>query len=317
MSDGRNRNGSARWAALAGLLLAFAGPVHAQIGAPSPPKFPAALDRDTLLGWLRSETDILPERVIAVTPQALTAVVSTFPGGGGQGPRMVVRAEALNAETFARTGALSWHVSLTADCAGRRVKLGDTTGYPERNLLGERRVLRPAEADWRTPEAGTALESALRAACDTGFKGPFAGDGFSTTAPAAGSPVAPQPDRPPPPAKVPQPAKPPQADKAPDKPAPKAPPPAPARAAPAPAKTTSHGAVSVQVGAYSAAAEAQAAMARLPQDRSRSLEQATVGGHAWYRLIVWGFASVQDAQRYCDQRKAAGGACFVRAPDKG
>jgi DNA polymerase-3 subunit beta len=38
------------------------------------------------------------------------------------------------------------------------VKLGDTTGYPERNLLGERKVLRPAEADWRSPEAGTASE---------------------------------------------------------------------------------------------------------------------------------------------------------------
>jgi septal ring-binding cell division protein DamX len=219
-------------------------------------------------------------------------------------------------------------VSLTADCAGRRVKLGDTTGYPERNLLGERKVLRPAEADWRTPEAGTALENALRAACNPAFKGPFAGEAAQATdtqASAAPAPVAqasdskapiPQAAAPPPkatpaprPPRVPKPA-------ATVSPAATATVPPAATTSPAP-KAPPRASISVQIGAYASQAEAQAAFATLPQDRTRSVEQAAVGGRTWYRLIVWGFASVQDAQRYCDQRKAAGGACFVRTPDKG
>jgi hypothetical protein len=316
MDDRRDENKPARRAVLPGPMAAaaamaalLAGPTQAQvarpaaptfIGAPPPPNFPTALDRDTLLAWLRRETDVLPDRVVAVTPQALTAVVSTFPAGGGQGPRVVIRAEALSAETYARTGALSWHVSLSADCAGRRVKLGDTTGYPERNLLGERKMLRPAESDWRTPEAGTALESALRAACEPDFKGPFASEAAPGATPAPAPPATP-------PAAAPRPAAVPPA----------APKPAPATPKTATAQPPPRASLSVQVGAYADQAEAQAALAKLPQDRSRSLEQATVGGRTWYRLIVWGFATAQDAQRYCDQRKAAGGACFVRSPAKG
>src|SRR5690349_17960345 len=115
-------------------VIGVAGLAGAQALAQEPPSFPKALDRENLLTWLQRETDITPDRVVAVTPQAITSVVSTFPAGGGQGPRVVIRAEALNAETYARTGALSWHVSLNADCAGHRVRLGETTGYPSRNL---------------------------------------------------------------------------------------------------------------------------------------------------------------------------------------
>lgn len=316
---------------LAAAAAAAAGPALAQVGAPPPPNFPTALDHDTLLAWLKRETDILPERVVAVTPQALTAIVSTFPGRGTDGPRAVIRAEALNAETLARTGALSWHVSLTADCAGRRVKLGDTTGYPERNLLGERRILRAAETEWRSPEAGTALESALRAACERNFRGPFAAD-------ASASPVPAPAEAPPPasaspavtPAPAPAPAKAPApsssvAKAAPAKAAPaqagaplvkRAPPsvptmepPTPAAAPPAPAQRS----ISVQLGSYPDRAEAQAAFAKLPAGQTRSLEEANVGGKTRYRLVVWGFASQAEAQAYCDKRKAAGGACLVRA----
>ncbi len=73
------------------LSLAGAGAATAQT---SP--FPAALERETLLVWLQRETDILPDQVVAVTPQALTSVVSTFPAGAGPGPRLVIRAEALS-----------------------------------------------------------------------------------------------------------------------------------------------------------------------------------------------------------------------------
>ena len=87
-------------------------------GVPAP-RFPDALDRESLLIWLKRETDITPSQVVAITPPAVTALVSTFPAGGAEGARVVIRAEALSLETYGRTGALSWHVSLSADCKRR------------------------------------------------------------------------------------------------------------------------------------------------------------------------------------------------------
>ena len=178
----------------AGVWLACAGPAAAQDS--DPPSYPASLDREPLLAWLQRETDIQSDRVLAVTPQALTAVVSTFPAGPGASPRVVIRAEALSAETVAHTGALSWHVSMNADCESHKVRLGETTGYSERNLLGDRKPLRAAETDWRTPEAGTALEAAWRSACKADFRGPFQADAVKAAQPE-GAAAAPPPAAPP------------------------------------------------------------------------------------------------------------------------
>lgn len=282
-------------AALA-LGLAFCGAAHAQEG----PSFPGALDRQTLMTWLSRETDIAPDRVVAVTPQALTSVVSTFPAGAGMGPRVVIRAEALSAETAARTGALSWHVSLSADCQNRRVRLGETTGYTQRNLLGERRTLRSAEADWRQPEEGTALDYALRAACDADFKGPFAtaavkvAETEGTRPPPAPTVAAP----PPPPAPVAAPAK------------------------PAPAKPVVRAAtgVAVQIGATPAEADARAlirSISGLVAQRPTWIETAEVGGRTWRRALVGGFADTAEAARFCETVKGKGRACFVRTAKPG
>ena len=67
------------------LWLAGAGVVHGQTAS-----FPVALEREALLVWMQRETDILPDQVVAVTPQALTSIVSRFPTGAGPGPRLVI-----------------------------------------------------------------------------------------------------------------------------------------------------------------------------------------------------------------------------------
>lgn len=263
--------------ALAAAWLAGGGDAAAQ----NPPAFPATLDRDTLLNWLKRETDITPERVVAVTPQALTAVVSTFPGGGGQPPRVVIRAEALDPDTYAQTGALSWHVSISADCERRRIRLSETTGYDQRNLLGERKPIRAAESDWRTAPPGTALELAWRAACEPGFRGPLHGEGVKMAQ------VEPAP--------APSPAR--------SEPA--------AAAASAPAPT---GAV-VQVGAAPTEAEAWKLLGALGarlEGREAWVESATVGGRLWRRALVGGFADRAAAARFCAALKSGGRDCFVR-----
>lgn len=275
-------------AGLAGGVLA-AGGAEAQETAP----FPPALDRDTLLLWLQRQTDISPERVVAVTPQALTALVSVFPATGSDGPRVVIRAEALNAETYERAGALSWHVSISADCAGRRVRLGETTGYPNRNLLGERRVLREAETSWRTPGQGTALDAVWRAACDASYRGPFQSSTVSVAAaepPPDAEPAAPETAAPPPP------------------PAP------PPKVAPAAPRRAAFG-LAAQVGATPTEAETRRLLTGLSgpiAGRPTWVETAVVAGRTWRRAMVGGFADRADVERFCAEVKRRGGACLAR-----
>lgn len=282
--------------ALAGVLWSVAGLASAQ----DAPAFPATLEREPLLLWLQRETDIMPDRVVAVTPQAITSIVSTFPSSGGQGPRAVIRSEALSSETVLRTNALSWHVSLSADCSGRRVRLGETTGYPQRNLLGDRMPLRAAETEWRAPERGTALDAAWRAVCEPGFKGPFGANTLKVaqeTPPAtAAAPVAPAPAA------------------APQRPAPMArqtPPPAPQAAA----STPRRGGLAAQVGASPSEPDARSLLAALGSSvdgRETWVEKAVVGGRTWYRSVVGGFADAGEANGFCAGLKASGRGCFVR-----
>ncbi|WP_337188602.1 SPOR domain-containing protein [Phenylobacterium sp.] len=261
------------------------------------PAFPESLSRESLLRWLQRETDIMPERVLAVTPQAVSSVVSTFPAGGGQGPRLVIRAEALSAETLMRTGALSWHVSLQADCQGRRLRLGETTGYPQRNLLGERMLLRVAETEWRRPEPGTALESAWRAACEPSFKGPFQASAVNVT----------RPDDPTPPPAPAQAAN----DLGVKDPAAASPP----EIAPPPPRQVRTGGYVVQVGASPSEAEARGLLASVRDHaggHETRIETAVIGGRTWRRAVVAGFGDAAEAGAFCNNLKASGRECFVR-----
>jgi cell division septation protein DedD len=269
----------------AGVWLAGADMAVAQDSA----LFPPSLEREPLLSWLQRETDIEPTRVVAVTQQALTSIVSTFPAAPGAELRVVIRAEALNAETYDRIGALSWHVSMSADCKGRRVRLGETTGYKQRNMLGDRKPLRAAELEWRAPEAGTALDAAWRATCEKDFKGPFQTAALKVARPdgppATSTPAA-------------------SAAKPAPKPAPK----------PSTAPTQGGGMV-VQVGASKSEADARALIVALRASlggRRAWVETAQVDGQTWRRVLVGGFADAADATRFCAGLKAAGRGCFVR-----
>ena len=293
--------------ALVAMMAPLCAPVWAQTST-----FPSALERETLLVWMQRETDILPSQVVAVTPQAVTSIVSTFPAGVGQGPRIVIRAEALSPEIFARTGAMSWHVSLYADCQNRRVRLGETTGYSERNLLGVRKVLRESETAWRAPEPGTALEHAWRAACDPEFTGPFRSPGVKLAqidaAPAEGVLVAPPPAESPKPAESPAPA-------------------VVAMAAP-PVKAATHvlpsspgvGGPAVQLGAMTSDQAARNLLSGLSgrmQGHRTWVEKADVAGRTWHRALAGGFADFAEAARFCGNLNAAGVPCFVRRTRNG
>ncbi len=279
--------------------------------------FPASLDREPLLVWLQRETDIQPSQVIAVTPQALTSILSTFPAGGGLGPRVVIRAEALNEEIRVRSGAMSWHVSLTADCEGRRVRMGETTGYPSRNLLGERKILRPAETDWRTPESGTALDHAWRAACEPGFSGPFRSSAVRLAQAEGAASIPPREITTPKPVARPEPQSrpsPPAAAAASAAPAPPRPPPIQI------AVRSKASGFAAQVGSGPSEGDAKRLLAGLGaalRGRTTWIESADVDGRTWRRAMVGGFVDGPDAVKFCAALKASGRACFVRQAKSG
>lgn len=299
-----------------GAMLAVAAGAWLAAGAAQaqPTRYPASLEREPLLLWLQRETDIRPNQVVAVTRQALTSIISTFPASSGIGPRVVIRAEALSREAAARTGAVSWHVSMVADCETRRIQLGETTGYPERNLLGARASLRPAQLEWLPPEPGTAFDIALTAACEPGFRGPFSTPSVKLAAvDGAAPPPAPKPEPPPPkPAAKPAPtpkSEPPPTQSASAPPAPKA---APASVSQPVTPVRGASNLVAQVGAVGSDAEAKALLSKLGAGRETWVETATVAGKVWRRAVVGGFADGGEAQRFCAELTAAGKACFVR-----
>ncbi len=83
----------------------------------------------------------------------------------------MIRAEALNAETYQRDRRALLACLDERGLRGTPVRLGETTGYKQRNMLGDRKALRAAETEWRTPEAGTALDAAWRSTCQAGLQG--------------------------------------------------------------------------------------------------------------------------------------------------
>jgi len=216
---------------------------------------------------------------------------------------MVLRAEALSAEIRSGTGALSWHVSLTADCKGRRIRLGETRGYSERNLLGTRNVLRPAETTWRTPEPGTAAEHSWRAACEPGFQGPFKSAAVRLAQADQPTPTSSlTTDRP---AALAEPAAV-VADSTPD----------PNRAAPRASRPVARASgLVVQLGALASEASAKQLLSSLGGrlgGRSTWVAKADVSGRIWYRAMAGGFVDAGEAARFCAGLKTAGLSCFVR-----
>ncbi|MEJ1935535.1 SPOR domain-containing protein [Nostoc sp. NIES-2111] len=171
--------------------------------------------------------------------------------------------------------------------------------------MGERKVLRAAEGDWRAPERGTALDNAWRAACESDFRGPFASSTLKVAQETAPPPATPTPA----PARAPETAQ---------QPGPPRPP-----AAPPPVATASaHGTAArpaaglvAQVGATTSEPEARRLLASLGgqvDGRDTWVETAVVAGRTWRRAVVGGFADAGEANRFCAAMKAAKRDCFVR-----
>jgi hypothetical protein len=252
------------------------------IAGAAPPSYPASLSRPDVTAWLQRETDIDPQQVVAVSKAAVMAIASTSLAGGPKDLRVAVRFEGLDPAAVAGGHPLSWSAMVELDCTSGRVRLGQTIGYAGRNLVGEAKVMRPADRDWITPSQGAPLEGAWRASCQPGFVRPLGGRG--RTAVATGF----------------------------------APPPVPLHAASAPAPAAAAGTWngSVQVVSALSEAEARRALGRLRGQLAPSLrldvEKAVVAGKTRHRGVITGFGSSAQARSVCETLRSGGQACLVR-----
>jgi hypothetical protein len=286
---------------VAGSVLAT-GSAAAQGGEAPPVTYPAALDRESLAAWLRKETDIDPDSVVAVTPDSVVAVLQSRIVEGGVA--MIVRGEVLTAQAVARDKVASWHETVQVDCAAGRIRQGVTTGYAARNLLFDGGPIREADKAWSKPLPGDPLDQIRRAACEKDFRGPL----------TAGAP--------PPPAKPPTAAAEPQPQPSQKKEPPKlqAPKPAPAAASPLQAAPTAMAPVSVQIAAAGGEDEAAGLLARLKVRQPQAMGgldtrvvKAQVKGKTVFRALVVGFDGHAAAVKFCQDLKAAKQDCFVRS----
>jgi hypothetical protein len=272
-------------------LVLYSTPPAAQAWEPAAASpavtYPAGLERDQVAAWLRAETDIAPSEVIAISPSAVISIASAERTADPPPYRVTLHAEALSRGVASENGLVSWQMTLEADCAGRRVKSGETKGHARRNLQGEARPLRSVDIGWRPPPPGTSLESAWRAVCDPGFVRPLfaAAPVIETRSPSRASP-----DR-------------------------------------REASTSAHhraGAptdrgIFVQVVAASTADEATEVLRTLVRNPSGGLVglptrvlPAAVAGRTVYRGLFGGFEAREQASRLCVTIRTMGRDCFVR-----
>jgi hypothetical protein len=261
--------GAALW-----LLAAGARPELARVRA----TFPPALDAATVQDWLRRETGASASQIVAISPSAATRVLAVEETGPDR-RRLLVEAQALSAEAAARSGVLAWRTSLEADCASGRIRLGPTTGYASRRVVGAGVPLGAADPDWRIPMTGTQLDSLRQAAC-----GPPAAPRAAPKPPLIAETSGPN-----------------------------------AVEEPGPAPHSANLAVQVISSPNPAeTAQALRRLQARPGGAVKGLQpritSAQVRGQTTYRGLMTGFASRDAAAAFCRDLLAARQSCFLRQP---
>jgi len=338
---------SLRLAIFAGVALATAAPALGQTPPQAPlVSFPPSRSLADVFAWLRKDTPISPAQVVDVSPSAVTAIVASSPTGQPRGFQATIASEAVNPDIVTHDGIASWSIPAEIDCDRRQVRLGPMTGFRSRDLRSEPRVLRAADSAFVVPTSTAPLGAVVRALCDRDFKRPIANAHARKPGPP---PLVVAQSRPPPvvAAATPQPtapADPPGAN--PDEAAtgakasgpktvemkkpvePKTiemPSSEPANAAPKPKPIArpkppaGGGAVSLQLGASPTPADANLLIARFRKAYASSMGGLTLGvatvqidNKPVTRVLLSGFASAGEANRFCAALQANRQPCFVR-----
>jgi hypothetical protein len=291
-------------------------------GSPATLIFPASLEPGVLVEWLKHETNIPPNAVVAISPLAVVAIMQTRPMATPEGFEVTVQAETVDAGFSRQEGLASWNATMKLACKDRTFSMGEVTAHTARNLKGESRSIQTALAGWNPVTPGTMQGQIWNARCGGDFKSPLAAAAPIATPPKsepAPAPAVAKPAPTPPVATPPKPEPaPPPAVAAKPKPAP-APPVAKPPASPA--KPASSGRPSsAQILSAPTSDEAARALTKLKSklagemaDLNTSVVPVQTDGKTRYRAIVSGFQSPGDASRFCEKVTTAGGKCLPRS----
>jgi hypothetical protein len=290
MIDG-DRRSLAAIGLVAALAVGAASPAAGQAAAIS---YPPSRSLSDVAAWLRRDTPISPAQVVDISPSAVAAVTAVTPTDAPRGFLATIDYEAMNPEIESHDGIASWSIPVQVDCDRRAVRLGIMTGFRNRDLRTDPKVLRPADTAFVTPTPAAPLGSAIRALCDRDFRRPLVGGRFKAALKA--------PDKPPRPPVAP-------ADPLMGAATPK----------PAPKPAAGQSRVSVQIGASPSLPDARTLLARLRKKSPALLAGLTtdvatveVDGKAVNRVLISGFGTPAEAAQLCEKLKAEGQACFVR-----
>lgn len=282
------RSAAAAFVAVLGLAMTAAAPAAGQTIS-----YPPSRSLADIAVWLQHETPIAPAQVVDIAPTAITAIVSALPTGEPRGFLANLSSEALDPNILGQEGIVSWTIPVEVDCDKRAVRLGMMTGFHDRALKADPKVVRQPDTVWVSPTSTAPLGAVMRALCDRDFRRPLVG----------GSKLA---------AKAPEPVKAPRPSAA-ATPAADA---TPAKSKPAAGHTVSAG---VQVGASPDLAETKTLLVRFQKKFAADLQGLSgdvvtvqVDGKTVHRAVISGFGSVPEATALCEKLKAAGQACFVR-----
>ena len=255
--------------------------VHA---APAFPAFPRSATTAAIGRWLGGQTDLPLPAVVLIGPGYVFSFDSPDPQGDAGGlVRKRVREEVTSSLVESRLSGRSATAEIDFDCRQDQATASNVLVYIGNNRQGQ--AGRPVPAgEWLVANPGLYLMDLARAACDPGFRRPFAKPPTSTLAAAA--PVAP--------------------GKATVRIAARAP------------RTESGAEHWVQVGAFANAAAANARWRSiqklLPNEsagRGIRTEPAGRGGKSLVRALVGPFHGAAG-QGFCTALRARGGDCLVR-----
>jgi hypothetical protein len=254
---------------------------------------------------MKGVTDLSPSSVVAVTPTAVTGVLTFMSSPEGPSIRRVsLRSEALSADAYARDHTLSWTSAVDLDCKTRKARLGSTMAYPARDLIGDGHETRAASPAWVTPLVNGAEYNAMLRICDGKAANPLrAAASDPAAAPASAALTAPPPKA---------------------APATATPPPSSAigpRPQSGPTSMAAPGAVAglavVQFGASASQAEAEQVLAgiqrqaAIPAGTAPQVVKVSVNGKTYYRALLAGFKTREDAMAFCRRYSAKREGCFV------
>jgi hypothetical protein len=307
-----SRRGVAATSAVVGVIMIMTQPAQAQLFVDAAPTFPDSREPQALIAWLSAVSDMSPSSVVEVTPAEVTGIMSFMSTPDGPSVRRVIlRSEVVSAAAYERDRVLSRTSNIQIDCRSRKAMFGRSIAYSARSLIGDGEEVRAASSRWVAPTRDSAEYNAILRICDGRAANPLLGGDrvaaasapTAVAAPSAKEAVA---------ATIEAASASPRAGGHPE-----------FKASDALAREPMTNLTAVQLSASSSQAKAEQVLAMIQQQSAvpaaatPRVTKVSLSGKIYYRALLVGFATREEASDFCRTVADKGGDCFVRMVSSG